>query len=71
VEGISKWRRVSKVSIFKRLNIKKQKFGFVRFQSVQIAKELEKILDEFGSGIGELMLTKLNTTGKKNKKAMK
>lgn len=39
------WGRVSDIFISRRLNIKKQRFRFVRFKGVQNIREMEKKLN--------------------------
>ncbi|KAK6645947.1 hypothetical protein PHAVU_L001950, partial [Phaseolus vulgaris] len=49
-----RWRRVSDVFISKRLNIKTQRFGFVRFLGVQNVRELENHLNTIWIGSWKL-----------------
>ena len=49
-----RWGRVSDVFISRRLNIKKQRFGFVRFQGVQNIRELENQLNTIWIGSWKL-----------------
>ena len=50
-----RWGRVSDVFISRRLNIKKQRFGFVRFQGVQNIRELENHLNTIWIGSWKLV----------------
>ena len=49
-----RWGRVSDVFISRRLNIKKQRFGFVRFLGVQNVRELEYHLNTIWIGSWKL-----------------
>ncbi|ESW34547.1 hypothetical protein PHAVU_001G161800 [Phaseolus vulgaris] len=53
-----RWGRVSDVFISHRLNIKKQRFGFVRFQGVQNIRELEYHLNTIWIGSWKLSVNR-------------
>jgi len=58
VENLLKMGRVSDVFISNRLNIKKQRFGFVRFQGVHNVMKLEYHLNTIWIGSWKLYVNR-------------